>query len=269
MLHPAATVSPQLKQPLYIDTDINYSLDMSKFPGLDDPSHLQQPALLIATPDTVSNYFYHCAYTIPPSEVTDVDNAMSSCCVQYPRHVYTPSKFPDNNISNHSDASCGHILEDILNVIDTCADGLLERLMKIPESTTSSNTIVPNTNTPRLCHSDLSHPPLLSRNYQQNGHIHYRFFHGARHVQNNTPSCPTGDTGLRRISDCVRNLQSLSAVKDSVSYKRKRTHDGFESDIQKRQCKGLDTFDIGRYYGYHGSYLGYQQVPPFTRRVVT
>ncbi|XP_046372965.2 uncharacterized protein LOC124146629 [Haliotis rufescens] len=42
-------VPPHLLQPLCIDTNITYELDMSKFPGLDDPQHMYQPALLIAT----------------------------------------------------------------------------------------------------------------------------------------------------------------------------------------------------------------------------
>lgn len=43
-------VASRLRQPLCIDTNIAYSLDLSKFPGLDDPQHKNQPSLLIASP---------------------------------------------------------------------------------------------------------------------------------------------------------------------------------------------------------------------------
>ncbi|XP_071078955.1 uncharacterized protein [Haliotis cracherodii] len=49
-------------QPLSIDTNITYALDMSKFPGLDDPQHMYQPALLIAT--DWSDYVYHDAQCV-------------------------------------------------------------------------------------------------------------------------------------------------------------------------------------------------------------
>ncbi|XP_071080486.1 uncharacterized protein [Haliotis cracherodii] len=52
-------VPSRFLQPLFIDTNITYDLDMSKFPGLDDPQHMYQPALLIAT--DWSDYVYgHC-----------------------------------------------------------------------------------------------------------------------------------------------------------------------------------------------------------------
>ncbi|XP_046373003.2 uncharacterized protein LOC124146649 [Haliotis rufescens] len=49
-------------QPLSIDTNITYALDLSKFPGLDDPQHMYQPALLIAT--DWSDYVYHDAHCV-------------------------------------------------------------------------------------------------------------------------------------------------------------------------------------------------------------
>lgn len=42
-------IPSHLRQPLCIDTNIAYSLDFSRFPGLDDPQHKNQPALLIAS----------------------------------------------------------------------------------------------------------------------------------------------------------------------------------------------------------------------------
>ncbi|XP_046567163.1 uncharacterized protein LOC124275604 [Haliotis rubra] len=42
-------IPSHLSQPLSIDTNISYSLDLSKFPGLEDPQHKNQPALLIAS----------------------------------------------------------------------------------------------------------------------------------------------------------------------------------------------------------------------------
>ncbi|XP_046567068.1 uncharacterized protein LOC124275535 [Haliotis rubra] len=262
MLHPA-TVCPQVQQPLHIDTDINYSLDMSKFPGLDDPCHVLQPALLIATPDTISNYFHHCGDALPPGEIRDTDNASSICSVNYSRNMGVKwdatSKFPDKNIGRHIDTSSGHILEDLLTAIDTYTNGLLERLITIPECAAPNRMMAPNRNT-----MDLSHGPVIFRNYQQSGEIPHGYFHGARYVQTNTPVCRTGFNGLHRISDCVSNLQSLSTLKNNTRYKRKRTQDGFESDIRKRQCTVMDTMDAGHCYGYAGSYLGYHQLPTFT-----
>ena len=49
-------VPSHLLQPLSVDTNIIYDLDMTLFPGLDDPQHMYQPALLIAT--DWSDYIY-------------------------------------------------------------------------------------------------------------------------------------------------------------------------------------------------------------------
>ncbi|XP_046372915.2 uncharacterized protein LOC124146599 [Haliotis rufescens] len=45
-------MSSPLLQPLFVDINITYELDMSKFPGLDDPQHMYQPALLIESPES-------------------------------------------------------------------------------------------------------------------------------------------------------------------------------------------------------------------------
>ncbi|XP_067681463.1 uncharacterized protein [Haliotis asinina] len=267
MLHPS-TACLKLQQPLHIDTDINYSLDMSKFPGLDNPCHVHQPALLIATPDTISNYFYHCEDTLPSGQVRDTDNEGSVCSVHYSRNMGVKwdatSKFPDNT-GYIPDTSCRHILEDLLTAIDTYTNGLLERLISIPEEAASNSIMAANRNTVGECHSELSHGPVLLPNYHQKGKLPHSHFHGARYVQiTNTPACRTGINGQHRISDCVPNLQSLSTLRCESRHKRKRTQDEFESDIRKRHCTGMDTLDAGRYYGYAGSYFGYHHLPTFT-----
>ena len=42
-------IASHLLHPLSVDTNISYDLDMTLFPGLDDPQHMYQPALLVAT----------------------------------------------------------------------------------------------------------------------------------------------------------------------------------------------------------------------------
>ncbi|XP_046372979.2 uncharacterized protein LOC124146633 [Haliotis rufescens] len=65
-------VPTHLLQTLSINTNITYDLDMSKFPGLDDPQHMYQPALLIAT--DWSDYVYHDA----PCVTHDANSVSSS-----------------------------------------------------------------------------------------------------------------------------------------------------------------------------------------------
>ncbi|XP_067681485.1 uncharacterized protein [Haliotis asinina] len=65
-------IPTHLLQALSVDTNITYDLDISKFPGLDDPQQMYQPALLIAT--DWSDYVYPDAQSVP----NDTDNTTSS-----------------------------------------------------------------------------------------------------------------------------------------------------------------------------------------------
>ncbi|XP_069125717.1 uncharacterized protein [Argopecten irradians] len=58
-------------QPLYIDCSIEYELDMTRFPGWDDPWTRSQPALMLHLPDHESCPCYH-EYPSPEDELKTI-----------------------------------------------------------------------------------------------------------------------------------------------------------------------------------------------------
>ncbi|XP_067680175.1 uncharacterized protein [Haliotis asinina] len=108
-------VSFHLLQPLSIDTNITYDLDMSKFPGLDDPQQMYQPALLIAT--DWSDYVYHddqCATNDDDVFEDDLYSLIESSAVM----------FTDFTDSNKSDFEA--LLDEVITDTTTDCCNLLD-----------------------------------------------------------------------------------------------------------------------------------------------
>ncbi|XP_069125715.1 uncharacterized protein, partial [Argopecten irradians] len=58
-------------QPLYVDCSIEYDLDMTRFPGWDDPFARSQPSLMLHLPDQESCPCYH-GYPSPEDELQTI-----------------------------------------------------------------------------------------------------------------------------------------------------------------------------------------------------
>lgn len=41
------SVNPRFFQELYLDTSLEYDMDMSEFPGIDDPRYMYEPTLIV------------------------------------------------------------------------------------------------------------------------------------------------------------------------------------------------------------------------------
>ncbi|KAK3101846.1 hypothetical protein FSP39_006769 [Pinctada imbricata] len=86
-----------LCEPLYIDTDINYNLDLSLFPGIEDPVKRFQPQLLIHGPQTCDCFRQY--YRLPTAtSAFYVTQPADFCCCQdcslrdnAPSSYHTPS----------------------------------------------------------------------------------------------------------------------------------------------------------------------------------
>ncbi|XP_046372937.2 uncharacterized protein LOC124146619 [Haliotis rufescens] len=257
----------RLQQPLFIETDITYNLDMTKFPGLDDPQQMYEPALLIVSqenPWSCPDY----SGTLPAASNTRYS---SQPCRNHPL-TQTQCRFvPMNNVPSilnntssdkmfHAaeESSPQNLLEDVLDMIDSCPNGLLDKLVDTNMSSTSScdytASRIPH------CPSYLANGPCRPPTYLDNAqplHMH-NGVDGTRHWEYNTRVFPSRD-GLTHIPDYVRNLSALSCVKTNACSKRKRSNDEIESDSVKRRCKAPQSMGAMYHYGYSVPYSGQYQ----------
>ncbi|XP_067682190.1 uncharacterized protein [Haliotis asinina] len=261
------TVPLHLQQPLFIETDITYNLDMSKFPGLDDPRQMYEPALLIATnpwscPDETgtvqapSDFRYDCH--------SHRNNYMTHDQGRYVAMNNTQSTLnnPTSQMMLQAKDESSKILEDVLSVIDSCPEGLLDKFVVTNVSSTSSfdytASRIPH------CPSYLANEPCRPSMYPDNTQPLYshNVTDCTRYWTYNTRVFPSRDAGLTHIPDYVRNLSALSCVKTNACVKRKRSSDEDGSDYGKRRCKALQSMGVVYHHGYNVSYTG--QYQPFS-----
>ncbi|XP_046567069.1 uncharacterized protein LOC124275536 [Haliotis rubra] len=253
-----------LQQPLFIETDITYNLDMSKFPGLDDPQQMYEPALLIASNEN-------------PWSCTDERGTVpGQCDSRFASHSHRNGYMtndqgryvamndfqstlnnPSSEMMLHTTEESSKILEDVLSVIDSCPEGLLDKLVSSTSSFDYTASRIPH------CPSYLTNEPCRPPMYPDNTQPLYsnNVTDCTRHWTYNTRVFPSRNAGLTHIPDYVRNLSALSCVKTNACVKRKHSSDEDGSDYGKRRCKALQSMGVMYHHGYNVSYAG--QYQPF------
>ncbi|XP_046567056.1 uncharacterized protein LOC124275521 [Haliotis rubra] len=116
-------VPTHLLQPLSVDTSTSYDLDLSRFPGLDDPQYKNEPMLMVARRET--NYF---GYNNTPWTCSSTrESAFSSSQTMQQPDTSSASRCPPIHSSVHPVHNMG-VPEDLLEIIDLQNKDLLELL---------------------------------------------------------------------------------------------------------------------------------------------
>ncbi|XP_067681798.1 uncharacterized protein [Haliotis asinina] len=113
-------VPTHLLQPLSVDTSTSYDLDMSRFPGLDDPRYKNEPVLMVARRETNYIGYNNTSWTCSGRR----ESAFSSFQTMQRPDAGSASRCPPLHSSVHPVHNIG-VPEDLLEIIDLPNQDLL------------------------------------------------------------------------------------------------------------------------------------------------